>query len=152
MEGLMRIAIGSDHAGFEAKQYLIDFLARVGLGYELIDKGTYSAESCDYPVYAKLVAQAVVSNECDVGILICGTGIGMAIAANKISGIRAAVSWNETVAALAKEHNNANILCVGVRTADALTIEESILTWLAAEFDPRHQPRVYQIHKLEDSS
>ena len=110
------IAVGSDHAGFELKNELIDHLKN--RGFEVKDYGTFSTESCDYPDYAHKVAQAVVSGEAKQGILVCGTGIGMCIAANKIPGIRAAVLSDEFSCQATREHNDANILCLGARIMD----------------------------------
>lgn len=110
------IAIGNDHAGFEMKKNLMDHLQ--SRGYEVKDFGTYNTESCDYPDYAKAVANAVVSGEAEKGILVCGTGIGMSIAANKVKGIRAAVLSDEFSAQATREHNDANILCLGARVID----------------------------------
>src|SRR5690349_16307310 len=108
-----KIAIGSDHAGFEAKQKAKSELAT--LGVEVIDKGTDSLDSVDYPDFGAAVARAVVAGEVERGVLICGAGIGVSIAANKIPGARAALCWNEETARLAREHNDANILCFGGR-------------------------------------
>lgn len=108
------IAIGSDHGGYELKLEVIRHLKE--RGFEVRDYGCDSTASCDYPVYAKAVANAVAGGECELGILICGTGIGMSIAANKVDGIRAALCSDCFSAQATKEHNNANILCMGART------------------------------------
>lgn len=108
------IAIGSDHGGYELKLEVIKHLKE--RGFEVRDYGCDSTASCDYPVYAKAVANAVAGGECELGILICGTGIGMSIAANKVDGIRAALCSDCFSAQATKEHNNANILCMGART------------------------------------
>lgn len=110
------IAIGSDHAGYEMKLVLAEHLKE--RGYEVRDFGTDSTESCDYPDFAKKVAAAVVSGEAESGLLVCGTGIGMSIAANKVKGIRAAVLSDEFSAQATREHNDANILCLGARVID----------------------------------
>lgn len=110
------IAMGSDHAGYEMKLVLAEHLKE--RGYEVKDFGTYSTESCDYPDFAKAVAKAVVDGEAERGILVCGTGIGMSIAANKVKGIRAAVLSDEFSAQATREHNDANILCLGARVID----------------------------------
>jgi ribose 5-phosphate isomerase B len=107
------IAIGSDHGGYILKEKIIEHLSARGIEYK--DYGTFSGESCDYPVYAKKVASAVVTNSCDKGILVCGTGIGMCIVANKIPGIRAALCGDCFSAEAARLHNNANILTLGAR-------------------------------------
>lgn len=110
------IAMGSDHAGYEMKLVLAEHLKE--RGYEVKDFGTYSTESCDYPDFAKAVAKAVVDGEAERGVLVCGTGIGMSIAANKVKGIRAAVLSDEFSAQATREHNDANILCLGARVID----------------------------------
>ncbi len=108
-----KIAIGSDHAGFDAKEKTKSELA--ALGVEVIDKGAYNLDSVDYPDFGAAVAQAVVSGEVERGVLVCGSGIGVSITANKIPGARAALCWNEETARLAREHNDANVLCFGSR-------------------------------------
>ncbi len=120
----MRIVIGADHGGFELKEFLKNEYKNKEI--ELKDLGTYSAESCDYPLIADKVAEAILSGAADLGILICGTGIGISIAANRHKGIRAALLYNNEVAALAKEHNNANIAVFGARTQS----KEDVLTYL----------------------
>ena len=110
------IAVGSDHAGYEMKNELIQHLK--DRGYEVEDLGTYSADSCDYPDYARKVAAEVVSGKAEKGLLVCGTGIGMSIAANKVRGIRAAVLSDEFSVQATREHNDANILCLGARVVD----------------------------------
>lgn len=107
------IAIGCDHGGLDLKKQLVEHLEKKG--YEIKDFGTYTSDSCDYPVYAKKVAQSIIDGESELGILICGTGIGMSMAANKVSGIRAAVCSDCFSAEKTREHNNANILCMGAR-------------------------------------
>ena len=107
------IAIGCDHGALELKEQLIEHLKKRGV--ECKDYGTYTKDSCDYPVYAKKVAEAILSGECEEGILLCGTGIGMSMAANKIKGIRAALCSDCFSAQATKEHNNANVLCMGAR-------------------------------------
>ncbi len=109
----MKIAIGCDHGGFELKALVINHLEKRGI--EVIDKGTYSTASCDYPVYAKAVTAEVAGKNVDLGILICGTGIGMSMCANKEEGIRAALCHDIFSAKATREHNNANILCMGAR-------------------------------------
>ena len=120
----MTIVIGADHGGFELKEFLKSEYKNKGI--ELKDLGTYSPESCDYPLIADKVAEAILSGEADLGILICGTGIGISIAANRHKGIRAALLYNNEVAALAKEHNNANVAVFGARTQS----REDVLTYL----------------------
>ena len=134
------IAIGSDHGGFELKKKLMEHLSERGLEYK--DFGTYSSASCDYPVYAKAVARAVASGECDRGILICGTGIGVSITANKVHGIRAALCGGAT-----RQHNDANILCMGARVVGeglALKIADTFLDTPFSN-DERHIRRISMI-------
>ncbi|MBR6555627.1 MAG: ribose 5-phosphate isomerase B [Clostridia bacterium] len=144
----MKIAIGSDHGGFSVKEIAKPHLEK--LGYEVIDFGTNTPDSCHYPIYAEKVARAVASGEVDKGILICGTGIGMSIAANKIPGIRAAAVSDCFTAKATRQHNDSNILCLGERTVGpglALMLME---TFLSTEFEGgRHQTRVDMISALE---
>ena len=139
------IAIGSDHGGFELKKKLMEHLSERGLEYK--DFGTYSSASCDYPVYAKAVARAVASGECDRGIIICGTGIGVSITANKVRGIRAALCGDCFSAEATRQHNDANVLCMGARVVGeglALKIAD---TFLVTPFsnDVRHIRRISMI-------
>lgn len=144
----MKIAIGSDHGGFSVKEIAKPHLEK--LGYEVIDFGTNTPDSCHYPIYAEKVARAVAAGEVDRGILICGTGIGMSIAANKIPGIRAAAVSDCFTAKATRQHNDSNILCLGERTVGpglALMLME---IFLATEFEGgRHQTRVDMISALE---
>lgn len=143
------IAIGSDHGGVNLKETVKKFLEQKGLEYK--DFGTNSTDSCDYPDYAKAVCDAVVAGECDKGILICGTGIGMSIAANKIKGIRAAHVTDTYSAAKTREHNNANVICLGERITGCDLALEIVNAYLNAEFmGGRHQTRVDKIMALED--
>ena len=143
-----KIAVGFDHAGFDAKEEVLQTLSE--LGADVTDMGTDSADSVDYPDYAKKVAEAVAGGEFDQGILVCGSGTGMAITANKVKGIRAAVAWNEETASLARQHNNANVLAVGSRTTPKGTIPGIIRAWFNAEFEGgRHEKRVEKIRGLE---
>lgn len=136
-----KIAIGSDHGGLEYKNAIIKYLQEKG--YETIDVGTYTKESCDYPLYAHKVAKLVANKEADKGILICGSGIGMSIAANKTKGIRAALCSETTSARLSREHNNSNILCMGERLIGETMALEIVETWLNTEFSGgRHQHRI----------
>ncbi|MGB4599930.1 MAG: ribose 5-phosphate isomerase B [Trichlorobacter sp.] len=147
----MKIAIGADHGGFELKQALIPFLQ--GRDIEVSDAGTYSTDSVDYPTYAEAVALLVVHGEADAGIVICGTGIGISIAANKVPGIRAALVTSPEMAALAKQHNNANILALGGRILSLDTAEACVAAWLDASFEgDRHQRRLDKITALETKS
>jgi ribose 5-phosphate isomerase B len=147
----MKIAIGSDHGGFDLKQGLIPFLQ--GRDIEVADAGTYSADSVDYPDFAEAVALLVVHGEADAGIVICGTGIGISIAANKIPGVRAALVTSPEMAALAKQHNNANILALGGRILSLETAEACVAAWLDAEYEgDRHQRRLDKITVIENKS
>ena len=140
----MKIAVGSDHAGFTFKQTVTDWLERHD--YEFDDMGPYNEESVDYPDYARKVAEAVAAQQCDSGILLCGTGIGVSISANKIKGIRAALACNPEFATLARQHNNANIICFSARFTDKATIEQSLHNWFTTDFEGgRHQRRVNKI-------
>lgn len=145
----MKIAIGSDHGGFSVKEIAKPHLEK--LGYEVVDFGTSTPDSCHYPIYAEKVARAVAAGEVDRGILICGTGIGMSIAANKIPGIRAAAVSDCFTAKATRQHNDSNILCLGERTVGpglALLLMETFLT---TEFEGgRHQTRVDMISALEN--
>ena len=139
---MKKISIGSDHGGYELKKELIEHLKEKG--YEVIDRGTDSSASCDYPTYANYVCDDIISKECDLGILICGTGIGMSMAANKREGIRAALCHDTFSAKATREHNDANILCMGARVVGpglALMIAD---TFLETEFsnDERHIRRI----------
>jgi len=146
---MIKIAVGSDHAGFELKEKVIDFL--ILHQYEPIDCGpSASSGSVDYPDYATQVALKVVKKECLYGILICGTGIGMCISANKIPGIRAALVFDESTAQLSREHNDANILCLGSRTLPYPKSLDLIKIWLTTKFAAgRHIQRLEKIHKIE---
>ncbi len=145
----MRISIGSDHAGFELKSKIKEFLAP---GHEVIDRGTFSAESVDYPDYAEAVANEVTSGNAERGILVCGTGIGMSIAANKVPGIRAALCHDVETARLSREHNDANILAVGGRTTDHELAIRMVQEWLVTEFNgSRHARRLEKIRKIEEN-
>lgn len=139
------IAIGSDHGGFALKKALMAHLDKRGLEYK--DFGTYSEASCDYPAYGKAVANAVAGGECERGILICGTGIGMSMTANKIPGVRAAVCGDCFSAEATREHNDANILCMGARVVGeglALKIADTFLDTHFSK-DERHIRRISQI-------
>ncbi|MFH1368705.1 MAG: ribose 5-phosphate isomerase B [Elusimicrobiota bacterium] len=145
----MKIAFGCDHAAFKIKDQVIEHLKKQG--HETVDFGCGSAESCDYPDFGIPSARAVSKGECARGILICGTGIGMSMLANKIPGIRAAVCWNEDVAKLTADHNNANVLCLAARFMTAEQMGKCIDIWLNTVFggEPRHQKRIDKIMSLE---
>lgn len=146
----MKIAIGNDHVAADLKFSIVKYLEKKG--YEVVNFGTDLAESCDYPVYAEKVAKAVVSGEVDKGILICGTGIGISIAANKVKGVRCALCSEPCSARLTREHNDANILAMGARMIGPVMAEEIVETFLTTEFsgDARHQRRIDLISKLEE--
>ena len=144
----MRVAIGCDHAGFDLKITIKALLDRLGVPCE--DAGTASAAPADYPDYAERVARAVLAGRADLGILVCGTGIGMGIAANKIPGIRAAVVWNEASAALGRAHNNANVMAIGGRTTPAGDVESILRAFLSTEYEGgRHDARLAKVAHLE---
>jgi ribose 5-phosphate isomerase B len=140
----MTIATGSDHAGFEHKNHLKKWLEQHG--HTVIDYGTHSSESADYPDYAHPVADAVEHGTAQVGLLLCGSANGMAMAANKHAGIRAALCWNEEVAALARMHNNANIICIPARFTTIEQAQRILEKFLASQFEGgRHLRRVEKI-------
>jgi len=144
----MKIAVGSDHVGWELKNRIISYLGE--RGHETADMGAYGPERTDYPVYAKKVAQAVADGTCENGILICGTGVGMSIAANKVRGVRAAACSEPYSAKLAKEHNNANVLCFGSRVVGCAMAEMMADMFLSAVYEGgRHQRRVDMIGEME---
>lgn len=147
----MKIAIGSDHAGYEDKEKIKKQLDELGFEYE--DVGTNSADSVDYPIYAKKVAEKVARGEAEQGILVCGSGNGMQIAANKIRGVRAALAWNEETARLAREHNDANVLSVPARMISPEEVSKVIKSYLDAKFEGgRHARRVDEISELENET
>ncbi len=142
------IAIGSDHGGINLKEILKNYLTKSGLAVK--DFGTHTAKSCDYPDIAKAVCEGILSGECETGILVCGTGIGMSIAANKVKGIRAAHVADTYSAKMAKEHNNAQIICLGERITGCDLAVEIVKAYIGAEFGgSRHQTRVDKIMELE---
>ena len=144
----MKISIGSDHAGFEQKQQLVDYLA--GLGYDVLDHGPDTDERVDYPDYAVKVAMDVSFKRADYGILVCGTGIGMCIFANKIVRVRAANVTIPEFAELARAHNDANVLCLSGRFIDIDTNKKIVDTFLATEFEGgRHAQRLAKLLPLE---
>ncbi len=144
----MKIAMGADHGGFSLKETIKQHLEEQG--HEVLDLGTYDTASCHYPVYAEKVARAVAAGQAERGILVCGTGIGMSIAANKIPGIRAAAVSDCFTAQATREHNDANILCLGERTVGPGLAMRIVDTYLAAQFQGgRHQTRLDMIAALE---
>lgn len=144
------IAIGCDHGGYNLKCAIISYLHQNGIAYT--DLGTYSGESCDYPDIAEKVCAAITSGECEGGILVCGTGIGMSIAANKVRGIRAACCSDTFSARLTRIHNDANVLCIGERVVGCGLALELVDAFLGAEFESggRHSARVEKLRLLEE--
>jgi ribose 5-phosphate isomerase B len=144
----MRIAVGSDHAGYRLKQVLAEHLA--GLGHEVEDLGTHSEAPVDYPVFGAAVGRAVIEGQAQLGLCVCGTGIGISIAANKIDGVRAAVVHDATTARLARAHNHANVVCMGGRIVGDEVARDAIDVFLSTEpVGGRHQKRVEEIAGLE---
>ncbi len=144
----MKLAIGSDHVGFELKPAIIEYVKE--LGHEIEDFGTFSSERTDYPIYGEKVAEAVASGAYDGGILICGTGVGISIAANKVKGIRAVVCSEPYSAKLSKEHNNTNIVAFGSRVVGSELAKMIVKEWLDAKFiGGRHEKRVGMIGEIE---
>ncbi len=142
----MKTVIAADHGGYELKKQIIEHFSSLNL----LDLGTYSPDSTDYPDYAKKVVKAILTGEADFGILICGTGIGISIAANRFSGIRAALLYSDEVARLAKQHNNANVLVFGGRTMKADDVIRRIEIFLAEKYEGgRHQKRLDKIEQTE---
>ncbi|MDD2218307.1 MAG: ribose 5-phosphate isomerase B [Eubacteriales bacterium] len=143
----MKIAIASDHGGFDLKEILIDILVKEGI--EVCDLGTYGCESVDYPMFGKTCALKVAEGHVDKGIVVCGTGIGISIAANKVKGIRCALCTSTEMAELTRKHNDANMLALGGRILDTETAIEITKTWLKTEFEGgRHQRRVDMLNEM----
>lgn len=146
----MKIALASDHAGYAEKERLKTVLA--DLGVEFDDLGTASDQSVDYPDYARKVAEQVAQGHVEQGLLVCGSGAGMAITANKVRGVRAAVAWSEETARLARQHNDANVLAIGARTTPTADIPKIVRAWFATGFEGgRHAARVQKISEVERS-
>ncbi|MDD6155930.1 MAG: ribose 5-phosphate isomerase B [Lachnospiraceae bacterium] len=144
----MKIAIGNDHAAVEMKNAIMEYVKE--LGHEVVNFGTDTNESVNYPEYGEKVGRAVASGEYDCGILICGTGVGISIAANKVNGVRAAVCSDVTTAHLVKEHNNANIIAFGARIVGIELAKDIVRAYLEAEFlGGRHEPRVAMFAEIE---
>lgn len=144
----MNIAIGSDHRGFKHKEAINKFLAK--LGYQVVDYGCYSEEPCDYPDFGLAVAQSVSEGMSEYGVLICATGIGMAIVANKLPKVRAAVCWDQETVLASRQHNSANILCLGSKYLEIKAMEELIQLWLKTAFEGgRHLRRTDKIVQIE---
>jgi ribose 5-phosphate isomerase B len=145
----MRIAVGSDHAGYALKSEIVAHLS--GAGHEVLDLGTDSAEvSVDYPLFGQAVGEAVADGRAERGVCVCGTGIGIGIAANKVVGVRAAVVHDTTTALLARHHNDANVVCMGERTTGRAEALDALDAFVTTEFDGgRHQRRIDQITDSE---
>jgi ribose 5-phosphate isomerase B len=144
----MRIALASDHAGYAEKERLKPLLNDIGVEFD--DLGTVSEESVDYPDYARKVAEQVAQGTVEQGLLVCGSGTGMAITANKVPGVRAAVAWSEETARLARQHNDANVLAIGARTTPEGDIPKIVRAWFSSAFEGgRHAARVEKISEVE---
>lgn len=143
-----RIAVGSDHAGFQVKENIAAFLKTKG--FEVLDCGTHSTDSVDYPDYAKQVAESVASGKAKWGILICYSGIGMSIAANKVARIRAALAMTPELASFSRKHNDSNVLCLSAGYTTIEIIKQIVTTWLETDFEGgRHERRVNKIKMME---
>ena len=149
---MKKIAIGCDHAGFAIKGVVIDHIK--SKGYDCVDVGTHSTDSCHYPVYAEAVCEKILGGECEFGILICGTGIGMSIAANKHKGIRAACCSDTFSARLTREHNDANVLCFGERVVGVGLAIDLVDAFLGAEYlnNGNHVTRVAMLAEIENKN
>ena len=145
----MKIGIGNDHAAVALKNEIMEYL--ISKGHEVINYGTDTNESVDYPVYGYKVARAVISGECELGIAICGTGIGISLAANKVKGIRCACCSDPYSARMAREHNNANMLAFGARVVGPELAKMMVDEYLNASFAPRHQKRLDLISRIEET-
>jgi ribose 5-phosphate isomerase B len=144
----MRIALGSDHAGFRLKEEVAGMVRE--MGHEPIDLGTYSDESVDYPDFAVKVAESILAGDADLGILVCGTGLGMAMSANKVPGIRAAAVSDTFSARATREHNDANVLCIGARVVGSGLARDLVSAFLGASFEGgRHVRRVEKMKDIE---
>ena len=145
------IALGSDHGGYKLKEEIKKYLDEIGIKYK--DFGTTSEERCDYPEFAEAVAKSVQKKECEQGILVCGTGFGVSIVANKFKGIRCASCWNEEVAKLLKGHNNANIIALPGRFINVSQAIVILRAWIATEFmEGRHAERLQMIENIENEN
>lgn len=145
----MKVAIGSDHAGYKMKENLKKHL--ISKNVEVIDLGATSEESVDYPEFGEKVGKEITTKDYDFGVVVCGTGIGISIAANKVKGVRAALVHDVETATLAKEHNNANILAIGGRNTDFDLANDMIDSFMEAKFEERHQKRIDLITNMEES-
>lgn len=147
----MLISIGSDHRGFEVKSKLIGFLKQ--MGHDAVDEGTHDASSVDYPDFASQVSAKVSSGGAERGILICGTGVGMAITANKFRGVRAATVQDEVTAEVCRRHNDLNVLCLSADVLSERQLERIVELWLKTEFEGgRHSRRIEKINQIENAN
>ena len=146
----MKIALACDHGGYRLKEVIKSYLEELGIEY--VDYGTYSEESVDYPDFAYKAAKGIVNGEVDRGIFICGTGIGISIAANKVRGIRAALCYNVYAAEMSRRHNDANVLCLGGRVLGEELAKRIVKAWLETPFEGgRHERRINKIHWIEEN-
>lgn len=146
----MKIAIASDHAGYPLKTSILEFLENHG--YEVLDYGTNSTESCDYPVFGEKLGRAVAAGTVERGILICGTGVGIGIAANKVSGVRCVTCSDVYTAEMSREHNDTNVLSLGARVIGVGLAEKIVETWLTTEFmGERHARRVAMLNQINNA-
>lgn len=144
----MKIVLGCDHGGFNLKNIILDHLTKIGIEFD--DLGCYSTESCDYPIYGKKVAESIKAGKYDFGIIVCGTGIGISIAANKVPGIRAAHCTDSFTAKATRQHNNSNILALGERITGPAIAIDIVDAFLNTEFEgERHEKRVKMIEEIE---
>lgn len=144
----IRVAIGNDHGGLEYKNRLMDFLIKNG--YEVINVGTNTSDSCDYPIFGREVAELVSRKEADFGVVICTTGEGIAIAANKVKGVRCGIAYNPQVAVLMRQHNNANVIAFGQKFMEYEMVEKALKLFLETPFEGgRHERRVNLISDIE---
>lgn len=144
----MKVTVGSDHRGLAERKFVSGIIE--SLGHEVDDKGSYTTDSCDYPDIAATVTAQVISGETERGILLCGTGIGMSIAANKVTGIRAALCNDVEAASFSRKHNNANVLCLACNDFEEEQVKAMVTAWLETEFeDGRHQRRLDKVAELE---
>lgn len=144
----MKIALAADHGGYDLKEEIKNFLLEKG--YEVEDKGTYSKESCDYPLFAKEAALLVSEGKADFGVIVCTSGEGVCMTANKVKGVRAGIAYNDEVAKLMRQHNNANIICLGAKFTPVNDALARVETFLTTNFEGgRHQRRVEQINSLD---
>ncbi len=144
----MKIAVACDHRGVKTKQKIISLLGK--RGHEVVDYGTHGDQSVDYPDFSAPAAQAVGRGQCQRGILVCASGVGMSISANKVKGVRAALCHNKWGAEMSRRHNDANVLCLGGDVVPENEVDDIVITWLATEFEGgRHQRRVDKMMKIE---